>query len=203
MFVQKKINWIGMVVSLTAVSLRSSQALAGVFGLPHFVMPGEFSIGAEPEFNMTGTASVGVNLKYTQGVTDLSNAVGIVGTGGGNRQFRLGGAYSFDIIPDLESQPGVGIAFQGLYVHLADAGSFEITGIPYIHRAMKIQGSTIEPFFAVPIGLSLSSGQYTTISTAVVGALFENNEHFRTVAEFGISINNATTYLSGGFIYYH
>src|SRR4051812_44461440 len=80
------------------------QSHAGVFNLPHFVTSGQFAIGVEPELLMTGTASLGVDLKYTHGVSELSNLTGIIGTGGGSRQFRFGGAYTFDFFPDIEKQ---------------------------------------------------------------------------------------------------
>src|SRR4051812_30956228 len=80
-------------------------ATAGVFDMPQFVAPGEFAIGLEPEITLSDGAGLATNLRYTHGVSDLSNASAIIGTGGGLRQFRVGGNYTFDFFPDIEKQP--------------------------------------------------------------------------------------------------
>ena len=104
-----------------------AEGQAGVFNLPHFVTPGEFAIGVEPEFIMTGRAAVGVNMKYTHGLSEMSNLTGILGDGGGDRQFRVGANFTFDIFPDMGNQPGIGVAFQGLYLSFQNAGALETT----------------------------------------------------------------------------
>jgi hypothetical protein len=156
----------------------------------------------EPEILFSGGANVGANLRYTQGISDGSNLMGLIGTGTGSRGFRAGGAMTFDVFPDTERQPGLGLALQGIFVQLPAAGSFEATVIPYIHKSFS--GSTpVEPFVAVPVGLSLSQGTYQSISTLAFGVLFEHNQHFRSVLELGIGMSNTSTYFSGGIVYYH
>ena len=152
---------------------------------------------------MTNKAALEVNLRYTHGLTELNNVTAIVGTGSDSRRFRVGGNYTFDIFPDIEKQPGIGIALQALFVRLNTAGSVEFTGIPYIHKALITDQGIVEPFLAIPVGLTLSSGQYQPITTIVVGSMFEHSVHLRSVVEFGLNVNNAQTYLSGGLAYYH
>ena len=177
---------------------------AGVFNLPHLVTPGEFAAGVEPELNVTGVASLGLNLRYTHGLTELNNVVGIVGIGGGTRGLRFGGAVTFDFFPDVGDQPGIGLAIQGLFVQLPTVGSVEVTATPYVHKTFKIeQGNQAEPFFAVPIGLSLAQGMYTTLVSVSVGGIFQHTDHLRSVFEVGIGLNNTNTYISGGLTYYH
>ncbi len=200
-FLKNRVLW--GVLWLLLIGMGGNEAVAGVFNIPHFVNPKEFALGVEPELMMTGGAAMGVNLRYIQGVSDLSNFTGIIGTGGGSRLFRFGGNFTFDIFPDVEKQPGIGLAFQGLFVKLPDTGSFETMVIPYVHKSLQTEQGLIEPFLAIPIGLSLSSGTYKTISTFVLGSLFQHSEHIRSVLELGVSINNTYTYFSGGVIYYH
>lgn len=193
----------GLGVILLQAGLPTTPGQCGVFNLPHFVTPGEFAIGVEPELVTTGTAALGINIKYTHGVNDLSNFTGILGTGGGSRLFRVGGNYTFDFFPDTGNQPGIGLALQGLFVQLPNTGSLETTAIPYIHKSFKTDQGPIEPFLAIPVGLSLAQGTYQSLSSVVLGGLFQHSEHLRSVFEFGISISNASTYISGGLVYYH
>jgi hypothetical protein len=220
---QKQVKRFLSALSLTTMGAFAfqSQGFAGVFNLPHFVMPGDFAIGLEPEFIMTGGAALGVNLKYTHGLSELSNLTGIIGTGGGGRQFRVGGNFTLDIFPDTGpdagDQPGIGVAFQGLFwqyqspiqstpglvVSTQGASALEVTAIPYLHKSLSVEQGDFEPFVALPIGVALSQGSYQTLASAVIGSLFKHNDHFRTVLEFGVSISNSPTYVSGGFVYYH
>ena len=183
-------------------ALVASSAQAGVFNLPHFVAPGDFALGLEPELTLSSGAGVGINAKYTQGLTDLNNFTAILGTGSGPRRFRAGGNFTFDFFPDLEGQPGIGIAAQGLYVRLKDRGAMELTAIPYLHKSFVTGTNEVEPYLAVPFGFSFSNGNYNPISSVVVGSLFKSNEHFRYVVEFGIAVNRTDSYISGGFVFY-
>ena len=179
-------------------------AQAGVFNIPRFLAPGDSSLGLEPELVFTNGAGLGFNAKYTYGLTELNNVTAIVGTGSGPRRFRFGGNMTFDFIPDVESQPGIGIAVQGVYYKLPVDGRFELTGIPYLHKNFITKGNEVDPFLAIPIGMGFSSGTYRVISNVVVGAIFKNPsiEKFRFSLELGINVNHSESYISGGAIFY-
>lgn len=182
----------------------SSFAYGGSFDLVHFISPGDFAIGLEPELGLSNGASVGANLKYTQGLNELSNVSAILGTSSGRRKFQLGGNMTFDIFPDLESQPGIGIAASTIYYQLPDAGQVELTAIPYIHKTFRVGGGgEVEPFLSVPFGLAFSEGRYSSVSNMSVGSLFKSGENLRFVMELGVAINNSESYFSGGIVYYH
>jgi hypothetical protein len=195
------------VVLLAGPVVQSSAA--GVNSTAHFVLPGDFAIGVEPELTLTNGAGVAANLRYTHGLTELTNATLIVGIGGGARQFRVGGNMTFDFFPDVHGQPGIGIALQGLYYRLAangtntTTGQFEVTGAPYIHKTFFAAGGEIEPFLAFPLGMAFTSGRYKAISSVAIGALFKSAEHLRYVTEFGMAVNNTESYFAGGIVYYH
>ena len=196
-----------ILVVLLFLALASGPAQAGVFDTPQFVQPGEFALGFEPELTLTNGAGMAGNLRYTQGLTELNNLNVILGTGGGPRRFRAGGNVTFDFFPDIDKQPGIGIAVQGLYYRLhqadVDSGQFEVSGVPYIHKAFQATGYEIQPFFSIPFGIAFSSGTYQWFSQVVVGALYKQSEHVRFSTEIGFNINHAESYVSGGIIYYH
>ena len=191
-----------IVFAMVALSW-APQAQAGVFNLYHFLSPGAFGIGLEPELNMTGGASIGANIKYTQGLTDINNFTAIIGTGGGNRGFRFGGNFTFDIFPDVDKQPGIGIAAQAIYYRAGGVGLLELTGIPYVHKTFLSTGNEIDPFLAIPIGYGFADGKYQALSSIAVGSRFKGNEFIHYFFELGFPINNANSYISGGLAYYH
>ena len=183
-----------------------SGARAGVFNLTHFVDEGSFAIGFEPELNLTSGAGLGANLKYTHGISELSNFTLALGHSGGGRQFRFGLAWTLDFIPDLDSQPGIGLGFQSYYYRLATGGRFEATVVPYIHKSFVTAGNgEVDPFIAVPFGVFRRSGEYKAMTSVSVGSLFKpkRNSSVYYIIEMGVAVNNAFTYVSGGAAFYY
>ena len=194
---------LGVWMGLSCLGLTVPIAQANVFTTPRLVAPGEFALGMEPELISSGGVGLGVNLRYTQGLTDSNNWYAFLGTGGGSRQFRAGGAFTFDIFPDVGNQPGIGIAVQAQFVQISSIGTVEISGIPYIHKQFEPQGFRFDPFLAIPIGLALAQGQYQVISTLAVGSNFKHSDHLSSTVEVGIGLSHSTHYVSGGVSYYH
>lgn len=179
----------------------SSTVYAGVFNIPHFIEPGKFSLGVEPELTFSNGAGLGVNFKFTQGASDLINFQGIIGTGGGPRQFRVGGSANFDFFPDTEGQPGIGLATRAIWYQLPNNGQLEIQAIPYIHKTFHSAGSAIEPFLAIPIGYAFATGNYLPISSIAIGSFFKQSEVISYVAELAVNINNSESTFSGGIVW--
>lgn len=188
-----------------AVSLLSQGAWgAGVFSTPHFIPPGSSAVGLEPELVLSNGSGFGFNARFTHGVNELNNATLILGTGGGQRRFRAGGNFTFDFFPDIESQPGIGIAVQGMYYRLKTHGQFELTGTPYLHKTFVSEGgNTLEPFLAVPFGMAFASGSYHALSSLAIGSIFKKSESISYIVELGIAINRTDSYVSGGIVYFH
>jgi hypothetical protein len=184
----------------------ATQAQAGVFNIQKFVEPGLFAIGLEPEVILTSGAGVGVNARYTHGITELINLHGILGMGTGPREFRIGAAMSMDFFPDIDNQPGIGLAVQSLFLTMPlNMSQMEVTGIPYIHKAFSIDGNELDPYLALPTGIIFrSNGRYDFMGQVNVGALFKPIERFRFNLETGVQYWPTTEVtISGGVIYYH
>ncbi len=192
-------------IMVTMVSFAPS-AQAGLFNTVRFTPAGQYELGIEPELQLSDGSGVGANIRFNQGLTDLNNLNLLIGTGGGSRGFRFGGNFTFDFFPDIAGQPGIGLAVQGIYYRVGVAGTssvgqLDLAGIPYIHKAIALQGKDeIEPYFAVPLGAAFSGGQYSGTSSIVVGALFKNVDRFRYNLELGIGLSSQPTYVSGGII---
>ena len=199
----KKLTFVLGFAVLAMGILEANPSYAGVFSVYHFVAPGKSAAALEPEVTLSNGAGVAANLKYTYGLNELSNVQAILGTGSGPRRFRIGGNMNFDFFPDVQGQPGMGIAAQALYYRLENNGQLELTGIPYIHKAYPMaDGHGIEPFAALPAGIGFSDGTYRGLWQFVVGGMFKMTESFSYVVELGVDISNTESYVSGGIIYY-
>ena len=200
-----------LALSAFLLALAPSRTQAGVFTTIHFVEPGDHMVGFEPEFVLTNGTGLAGNLRFTRGLTELNNASIILGTGAGPRKFRVGGNVTLDIFPDIDGQPGIGTGAQAMYYRVlrnpdnaastATDGLIEVTAIPYIHEQFDTPSGEVEPYFAFPFGAGFRSGRYESVSTVAVGTFFKANERVRYSLELGVGVNNAESYLSGGFVY--
>jgi hypothetical protein len=183
--------------------LNSGTAFAGIFNTVHFVEPGKSAVGIEPEFTTSDGTGFGFNAKFTQGISELMDAAGFIGTGSGPRNFRVGGDLVFDFFPDIDRQPGIGLLTRAVYYRIPNTGRLDIFGAPYIHKAMMTSGKDeIDPFFAFPIGQEFDNGNYHTTTQLVFGSMFKATEQLRYSLELGINLNYTETYISGGITFY-
>jgi hypothetical protein len=188
------------------VSLLSAGSVqAGVFNLTQYIEQDQWAVGIEPELQLSGGSGLGGMAKATYGLNPLSNVQLGVGSGSGDRTFRASSALTFDFVPDLATQPGIGVAVQTAYINRRiGAGRTEITAFPYIHKSFETaQQGRIDPFIAVPFGFGFSDGRYDTIASLNIGTNIIANVNLSYTVELGINLRGQETSLSGGFTYFH
>jgi hypothetical protein len=195
-----KTTFFGLILVIYTLIPRAE---AGVFNIPEFVDYKKWAVGLEPQLTMTPDTGMAATLKFTYGLTPLSDLQVGIGGGGGDKEFRLGGTYTFDVIPDIEGQIGAGIALQGYVYHLNTGGSLtELTAIPYIHNTFRtVRGQNFDPYLALPGGLSFNDGMYRSIFQIVGGTYFKYSENIGYNAEIGINLKDTDSYLAVGVTY--
>lgn len=181
-------------------------AKAGVFTIPNYINKDKVAFGLEPEWTLSHENGLALNARFQYGLSELSNLHLLAGTGSGQRQFRLGGAVTFDFFPDSGEQPGMGIATSGIYYrNFGEIGSLELTAIPYIHKAfVDKNGYTIEPFFALPFGEAFYSSVHQFIVSAVGGVRFypdAKSSPISFIGEVSLSVKDTENSISGGIVY--
>ncbi|RYZ70559.1 MAG: hypothetical protein EOP09_05895 [Proteobacteria bacterium] len=194
------------VIALMGMSLVLAQpaAQAGVFNIPNFISQGKNAVGIGPELNLSNDTGLALNLRYQLGISQLSNLHLITGPGGGERHFRIGAAYTFDFFPDMQGQPGIGLALQGMYYRYSgNRGQFEPTFIPYLHKEFRNNtGGSVEPFVAIPMGMEFKDGESDFIATLVLGTKFKtSNPSITYIGELGANLSETETYVSGGVVF--
>jgi hypothetical protein len=189
---------------LTVFLALAPAAEAGIFNMPRFVDNGKNAFGFEPEVVMSDGGGLAGNFHYSQGISDINDVFGEIGTGTNVQNFRVGGGITFDFIPDMDTQPGMGIGLQGIYYrYKGDYGQLETSVVPYIHKMFgNGKGETVEPYVALPFGPAFRSGQYNWQTQVVLGAIY-HQEHspVRFIGEAGVNVNKTESYISGGILY--
>jgi hypothetical protein len=193
------------ILVLMLVSITIPQANAGLFNSVHFVEPGSWAVGLEPDVTLSNAdgAAMAVNVRYTSPISDNKNVNLLAGGGGGNKRFRAGGNVTFDLFPNTPKQIGIGLAAQGIYYSLTDGTQIDLQAIPYVHETYgDAKSIEVEPYFAVPIGMKFVNGRYDPTTAVTLGALFKGSENLRYVFEVGLAINRTDSYVAGGIAYY-
>jgi hypothetical protein len=202
----KKKLYFSLIFIHLSILLFNEPSWAGVFFLPHYIPTEQRALGVEPEWLLSRGAGLGVNLRYGQGVSEILNLSGLIGTGSEPQAFRVGGAATLDLYPDDDRQPGLGIAFQGIFSQGSLGSTWSLSAIPYLHKTLTNKGAIpMEPFFALPLGKQVlhPSEPPQFIASFTVGSFFHYGEHWSSVVELGIGITHVMTYFSGGLIYYY
>jgi hypothetical protein len=192
-------QWVLGVIALVSTLLPEAQA--GYFTLPHFLEQGENSAGFEPEVTFTNGGGVAGSIKYQHGLTDFMNGMLTFGTGTGRRRFRMGADFTFDFVPDVENQPGIGLVTGATYYKYDAFGRLEVSVGPYLHKIFKNgAGNSVEPFLVIPIGPAFTTGQYEWQSAIVLGSIFAKTDEKRLsfVTEINVNLAHGETILSGG-----
>jgi len=179
------------------------RAEAGIFTLTHYQEVGAYSLGVEPEFTLTNGGGAAANLKYQYGLASLANMQLTLGSGVGRSHFRLGTAFTYDIIPDIEDQPGLGLLVTGTYYRYNYFGQFEVVGGPFAHKVFRNgKGNEVEPFVAIPLGPVFRASDYHWQAQVALGAMFrEEKSKLTYVVEGDMNLNQAETVISGGVSY--
>ena len=191
---------------ISLILFCTPESQAGIFFLPHYIPEGQRAVGIEPQWLLSQGASLGVQFRYGQGVSELINVSALIGTGSDPNRFRAGGAATFDFYPNEGDQPGLGLALQGVYTDTTRGGMWSFSGTPYLHQTFAMQNMIpIEPFLALPLEQQIFTSKTSSQLQAsfIVGSFFHYGEHWSSVLELGIGITQVMTVFSGGLIYYY
>lgn len=186
------------------LSTYTTKLHAGVFDLPAFLPPGEFSLGLEPEIITSNPSGAGFYLKPKFGTTSFLNWQGIIGTGSGDRNLRLGATADFDWFPDVDYQPGIATPFTLLYTQIAGDNIINYYFSPLIYKTFKGQDAEYIPFISVPFGWTIRNSRNQNFSQFVMGSMFKSPgmQYFRFTVEAGFNMNRSYSYISGGVTWF-
>jgi hypothetical protein len=190
---------------LVAILLFCGSAQAGVFDLPAFLEPGRVSLGLEADVALTEGAGAAANFKPRLGISDFLNLQAIVGTGTGDRRFRLGGTLDIEYFPDVSWQPGLATPITFLYTRFRNAGNAALFVTPLIYKTFHSRdGVGFTPFIGLPIGWNARQSTLRGFTQISVGTMFvpRNLASWRFSAEAGFNLHQSYTYISGGLTFF-
>lgn len=176
---------------------------ASVFQIPHYLEPGEFLIGVESTVHLVTGSGVSGQVRGGFGLTDSLGAHVLVGHGNGPTEFRAGGGVTWDMVPDIDSQPGIGLSTIFVYAQrrAPSPQRFDALLIPYLHKSFGSGTDSVDPFISVPFGLSYDSTGTVFQSFVSFGGAFPISSGWSLIVEMAVAIVESESYVSGGLTY--
>lgn len=194
-----------LIAAAGAAAVAPVSAHAGVFDLPSFIEPGQWSLGLEPEVSLSNGTGAALNLKPRIGVSDLLDWEFLIGTGSGARKFRVGATADFEWFPDYEGQPGIATPLFVEYYRIDEDGLLSFGVKPMVYKTFEGKDAEYTPFFSIPLGWNLRNSKTETFIQIAMGSMFKvpGNDHWKFTLEAGFNAKDSYSYISGGVTYYH
>ena len=183
----------------------TASAQAGVFDLPSFLEPGRFSAGLEADIALSNGTGAAVNLKPRYGLSDFLNIQGILGTGAGERRFRLGVTMDIEYFPDVGNQPGLASPITFLYTRQSFGNNWTLSFQPMIYKTFHGSDSVaFTPFVALPVGWNARESVLRGFTQIAFGTMFapSNMTKVKFTAEAGFNLHQSYSYIAGGVTFF-
>lgn len=147
--------------------------------------------------------SSGLNLiaLIDSGLTEDSNIRGLVAVG--DQDLQIGGFHKWVPVPDLDSQPAMGLLTGFTYVSDRDFNELNVRLHPFISKQFSAGLGEFNSYLALPLGLRKYDGGSDVPVQLTIGTELET-DHFRDViftGEIGLNLRNSFTYFSLGAVF--
>ncbi len=195
----------------SAVLVFSSPAFAAYYGL---LDNGE--IMGQGKYKLTGDAQVltengGLNVggTFDMGMSDEFGMRALLGFG--KTDFYGGAMVKWMPIPDVDSQPAMGINIGLIYGDDGDVSDLTFRFEPMLSKKIAVEATTFTPYAAVPVGMRMRNADNAAVDDdtkatfqLVVGSQLqiEKWKTLQFMAEFGIDLDNAPGYVAAAAVFY-
>ena len=181
---------------------RSSSAYYSTADTGEILKPGHYDVGAEAEFITDhGSGANGV-AKFDAPLSDETQARAMIGFGSTN--FQLGGFFKWIPIPDLRSQPAIGLIGGAIFARtnndLSQSKNYMTFRVaPIISKTFFAEQSEFTPYASLPVGMRIGDGKTVFPVQLAIGLDLKTHhlDNFRWRVEGGFDLTNkAYSYIS-------
>jgi hypothetical protein len=160
--------------------------------------PGNYKLGVETHFITEGDDGVNLAARFDGPITDELNWKTLLGFG--TTDFFAGGFVKWVPVPDLESQPAIGITAGVLYANYEGVSELSLRAHPFVSKEFELEFGDVAPYLALPIGIRTVDNETDVPFQAALGVEFRPDglEKINFVAELGFDVNDAFPYFALG-----
>ncbi|MCM2280997.1 MAG: hypothetical protein NDI61_04035 [Bdellovibrionaceae bacterium] len=179
----------------------TAQAYFSTMDTGEVTQPGHYRTILEPQFILNKYDGVNLIGRFDTGLADDKAVRAIVGFG--EVDFQLGAFYKWIPFPDSEGQPAIGGSAGVLYGRAGDETELSLRFHPLVSKHFETEIGDLTPFVSLPLGITTRDDDTFVPIQLAVGSEWKtlNWENLRFMAELGLNINKAFSYLSFGLVY--
>lgn len=156
------------------------------------------AMGAFGELILNDPSSEGIEARARYGLSEEWNLGAILGTGGTNKQMRLGAEAVYNILPDWEGQIGLSIVGSTIYLRRSGTGGMQFRLVPMGHKKVSAwNGLPAVIYLGVPFHLEGRGSTFHSGSQLVFGSIMDMNSggRFYLGAEAGLKLARSESYV--------
>lgn len=157
---------------------------------------GHYQLGAETQFVTDGDTGVNLAARFDAPINDELGFRAEAGFGA--TDFFGGGYIKWVPVPDLESQPAIGVLAGAVYGHYSGIDALSLRAHPFVSKSFGVDYGVITPYAALPFGLQIAEDDTDFTMQIAIGTEYKPEawEHLGFMAELGFDINDAFPYFS-------
>lgn len=129
--------------------------------------------------------------------------------GFGRTDYFVGGMLKWMPIPDIDNQPAIGFNLGLAYARWNSASDLTFRGEPLVSKKFPIETATITPYVSLPIGVRMRNSTAQDDATKIAWQFaagsqlqIEKWKNLQFMAEVGLDLNQAQSYISAAAIWY-
>jgi hypothetical protein len=195
-----------MIVSLTFLSLQAN-AYYSVMDTGEIMESGRYKVTPELQF-LTSDGGANVGADIDMGLNEDTGLRGQVGFG--TTDFYLGAFFKYMPFPDVDNQPAIGFNLGGVYARDAGDADFTVRFEPLISKKFGADFGAITPYASLPLAVQHRSAEkYAHDHNNFLMQLafgtqvdLKSLDNIGLLAEVGIDLNKAFSYISFGAAWY-
>ena len=145
-----------LITTVTCLMGLSAQAYYSTMDTGNILEKGKYKFHLETQFITSNDTGLNINGYFDMGLTEDSGIRGIIGVG--TTDFHIGGFYKWAPIPDMDTQPAMGLLLGVTYASFSGVNNLSLRLHPIISKTFKVEIGEIIPYGSIPIGiLSISN----------------------------------------------
>lgn len=182
---------------LTALFIgNSANAFYATLDNGDLVKPGEYKVLLGPQFLLSDDTGINISGRFDFGFNEESNFRTVIGAGTTN--FFAGLFYKWIPIPDIQSQPAIGLETGVIYGTVDDEGALGIRLHPLISKKFATDWGDFTPHASVPFGFQTRDDESSFPIQLALGVEYKpvGFKNVSFMGEAGFDLNEAFNYIS-------
>ncbi|MBX7232513.1 MAG: hypothetical protein K1X29_10550 [Bdellovibrionales bacterium] len=197
------------IIYLFHLTLPSAYAFYATMDAGQILKPGHYKISAETQAVTEGNNGMNLAARFEGPINDELTWKAQLGFGTTN--IFGGGFVKWVPIPDLDSQPAIGLIagvvmahadhdFNSRGTNTSDFNELSVRAHPFVSKHFDCDLGEITPYASLPVGIRSAGGDSSLPIQLTVGADFKPNtwKNMSIVTEIGVNVARAFSYLAVG-----